>query len=320
MAISNKSLEAVRKLYGKESVMKLSDTGSNVKFLSSGSLYLDFITGGGYAEGRVVEIFGPESVGKTTATIHAIAEAQKAGKNAFFCDAEHAFDPDYAAKLGVNVDELTICQPDNGEQALDVTRAMIDTGEVQLAIIDSTSSLVPKAELEGEMGDAQMALQARMLSKALRMLSASVKRNNCTLIFISQLRDKLGPYGGVKIGVGEALKFYASQRIGIYKSTPIEKDGEATGHTMKFKTIKNKVYPPFKKCEVILKYGEGYDKIGEIVLLAAEMEIIKKSGSWYSYEGTKLAQGLENTISIIKDNPELHEELKGLVIEGLKQQ
>ena len=197
---------------------------------------------------------------------------------------------------------------------------MIETGEIQLAVIDSTSSLVPKSELEGEMGDNQMALQARLLSKALRMLSASVKKHNCTLIFISQLRENIGPYGGQKIGVGNALKFYASQRISIRRSQPIEIAGEAVGHTMKFETKKNKVFPPFKKCEVVLKYGEGYDTRGEVLSMASEMEIVKKSGSWYSYRDTKLGQGAESVAALLVDHPELYEEIKKQVIEGLKKQ
>lgn len=318
MTISKKAFEKVQSLYGKESVMKLSEFVSDVEFLSTGSLEFNHILGGGFARGRVIELYGPESSGKTTAAIHAIAEEQKAGRNALFVDAEHAFDKEYAERLGVNVEELALCQPDNGEQGLDVAKAMIETGEVQLVVIDSTSALVPKAELEGEMGDASMALQARMLSKALRMISGVASRHNCTVIFISQLREKIGPYGGQAIGVGNAMKFYASQRIGLSKSTPTVVEGESVGHTITMKVTKNKVYPPFKTCDVVLKYGEGYDTRSEIISMAAELGIVKQSGSWYAYGDTKLGQGLGNVSALLADNLELYEELKGKVISAMK--
>ena len=320
MGVSKEALEKVRGAYGKESVMKLSDSPSDVEFLSTGSLELDYMLGGGFPKGRIIEIYGAESVGKTTVTIEAIAAAQKAGLNAFFCDAEHAFDSSYAEDLGVDIDELIITQPDNGEQALDVTRAMIDTGEVQLAIVDSTSTLTPQAELEGEVGDAQMGLQARMLSKALRMLTASVKKHNCVLIFISQTRDKIGPFGGSSVGVGNAMKFYASQRISIWKSAPEKVKEEAVGHMMNFESKKNKVFPPFKKCGVFLRYGEGYDTNAEVLTLCVDMGIAERKGAWYSYEGTKLGNGKENALKTLKENPDLFDEMREKAIEGLKQQ
>lgn len=318
MAISKEALAKVQGLYGKESVMKLSDTKSDVEFLPTGSLWLDHITGGGFPRGRIVEIYGPESSGKTTTTIEAMAQAQALGLNVFFCDAEHAFDPEYAKDLGVNVDELIITQPDSGEDALNITIAMIETGEISLAVVDSTSALTPRAELEGEMQDNQIGLQARMLSKGLRKLTSVAKKNNCTVIFISQLRENIGPYGGQKIGVGNAMKFYASVRLSIRRSQPIMVGNDAVGHTMIFETKKNKVFPPFRKCEVGLKYGTGYDTNSEVITMAAEMEIVKKSGSWYAYGDTKLGQGVEKVSLLLADNPELYEEIKGKVLDKLK--
>lgn len=318
MAISKEALEKVQKIYGKESVMRLSDIDTDVEFISTGSLLFDSITGGGLPKGRIIEIYGPESAGKTTSTIEIIAEAQRGGLNAFFCDAEHAFDSDYARKLGVDVDELAVTQPDNGEQALDVTIAMIETGEISLAVIDSTSALVPKSEIEGEMGDQQMGVQARMLSKALRKLASVASKYNCTVVFISQIREKIGPYGGQAIGVGTAMKFYASIRIEIKKSQPIIVDAVAIGHTMEITTKKNKVFPPFRKCEVILRYGEGYDRLSEIIDVASEYEVIKKGGSWYSYGDTKLGQGKENVRNLLLDNPELVDEIRSKIMEKAK--
>jgi len=321
MGVSKKALDVVQKLYGKEAVRKLSETETDVDFLPSGSLYLDYTLGGGFARGRIIEIFGPESSGKTTIAIEAIAETQRSGLNAFFCDAEQAFDKDYAEKLGVNVEELILNQPDSGEQALNVTIAMIETGEIALVVIDSTSALTPKAELEGEMEDQQIGLQARMLSKALRKITAVAARANCAVIFISQLRENIGPYGGQKIGVGNAMKFYASQRLNVKKSYPPIMEGTvAVGHKMLMKATKNKVHTPYKTCEVILKYGHGYDKGGEVVMLAEEMGIIERKGSWYAYQGTNLAQGLDKTALVVADNPELHDELLTQVVEGLKNQ
>lgn len=318
MAISREALEKVQKIYGKESVMRLSDTNTDVEFISSGSLLLDSRLGGGFPRGRIIEFYGPESVGKSTAAIEAIVETQKCNLNAFFCDAEHAFDSDYARKLGVDVDELAVTQPDNGEQALDVTIAMIETGEISLAVIDSTSALVPKAEIEGEMSDQQMGLQARMLSKGLRKLTSVAKKFNCTVIFISQLRENIGPYGGQKIGVGNAMKFYASIRLEIKKSQPIIVDNVAIGHTMEITTKKNKVFPPFRKCEVILRYGEGYDRLSELIDVASEYGVIKKGGSWYSYGDTKLGQGKENVRTLLLDNPELVDEIRSKIMEQAK--
>jgi recombination protein RecA len=322
MGISKESLSKLQKVFGKEAVMTLGESMNlDIELLSSGSLLLNNALGGGYPMGRIIEIAGPESSGKTTLAIHAIAEAQKLGKNCAMIDAEHAFDKIYAENLGVNTDELLISQPDTGEQALDLVEAMIDTGEVQVIVIDSTSSLVPKAELEGEMGDSAVGLQARLLSKALRKVTGKAKKNNCLLIFISQLREKIGVmYGSPEvIGVGNALKFYASQRIVVRKSTQVSgKDGFGPeGNITKAKIIKNKVAPPFRETEYTIKYGKGIDKDGELLDLAVELKIIDKSGSWYSYQGTRLGQGKENSLAILQDNPNLMEEIKSIIEQGL---
>ena len=323
MPITKETLDKLQKSFGKEAVMRLSDRPDlDLDWISTGSLSLDWILGGGFPRGRIVEIYGPESAGKTTTVIQAMAEAQKSGLNVGFIDVEHAFDPEYAKNLGVDVDELLISQPDNAEQALDLAVAMIETGEIHVVAIDSTNALAPKAELEGEMGDNSVALQARILSKAMRKIAGIAKRNNCLVLFVSQLRIKVGViYGSPEsIGVGNALKYYASQRIDIRKSTPIKEGELAVGHTMKFKTVKNKVFAPYKSVDVILKYGRGYDTDSEIIDLGVAMEIIDKSGSWYSYDGTKLGQGKVGVAKTFEDNPELKEELTAKVIEGLKQQ
>lgn len=325
MSISKESLSKLQKIFGKEAVMTLNESiNLDIELLSSGSLFLNHALGGGFPMGRIIEIAGPESSGKTTLAIHAIAEAQKAGKNCAMIDAEHAFDKVYAENLGVNTDELLISQPDTGEQALDLVEAMIETGEIQLIVIDSTSSLVPRAELEGEMSDSAVGLQARLLSKALRKLTGKAKKNNCLLIFISQLREKIGVmYGSPEvIGVGNALKFYASQRIVVRKSTQVNgKDGGGPeGNLTKAKVIKNKIAPPFREAEYTIKYGKGIDKDGELIDLGVEMSIIEKSGSWYSYQGTKLGQGKENSLALLLDNPELMDEIRGLVEKGLANQ
>lgn len=323
MGVSAEAMKKLQANFGKEAVMKLSDNpNTDVEFYPSGSLWLDYILGGGFPKGRIIELYGPESSGKTTTAIHAMAEVQKAGGNCAIVDAEHAFDQEYARKLGVDTDELVINQPDNGEQALDIAKAMIETGEFNMITIDSTSALVPKSELEGEMDDSAMGKQARLLSKGLRMLTGAAKKHGCTIIFISQLREKIGVvYGSpVVIGVGNAMKFYTSQRIEIRNAGSIENSGEVIGHTMKFFTKKNKVYPPSKRAEVMLRYGVGYDRMGEILDMAVEMDIVKKAGSWYSYGDTKLAQGSEKTIALLNDNPELTEEIEAQVIEGLKHQ
>lgn len=322
MGISKESLSKLQKVFGKEAVMTLGESMNlDIELLSSGSILLNNALGGGYPMGRIIEIAGPESSGKTTLAIHAIAEAQKLGKNCAMIDAEHAFDKVYAENLGVNTDELLISQPDTGEQALDLVEAMIDTGEVQVIVIDSTSSLVPRAELEGEMGDSAVGLQARLLSKALRKVTGKAKKNNCLLIFISQLREKIGVmYGSPEvIGVGNALKFYASQRIVVRKSSQVSgKDGFGPeGNVTKAKIIKNKIAPPFRETEYTIKYGKGIDKDGELLDLAVEMKIIDKSGSWYSYQGTRLGQGKENSLSILQDNPNLMDEIKLIIEQGL---
>lgn len=322
MGVSKAAMDSLQKTFGKEAVMKLSDNvNTDVDFYSTGSLWLDHITGG-FPKGRIIELYGPESSGKTTTAIHAMAEVQKEGGNCAIIDAEHAFDKEYAGKLGVDVDELVINQPDNGEQALDIALAMINTGEFNMITIDSTSALVPKAELEGDMDDSAMGKQARLLSKGLRMITGAAKKHDCTVIFISQLREKIGVvYGSpIVIGVGNAMKYWSSQRIEI-KNVGVVKDGdEVIGHTMQFFTKKNKVFPPSKKTQVFLRYGVGYDRLGEILDMAVEMEIVKKSGSWYSYGETRLGQGEQKVIDLLQDNPELSEELESQVIEGLKQQ
>ncbi len=317
------TLDKLDKAYGKGTVMKMSDAAVvDVEAISSGSLGLDIALGvGGYPRGRVIEIYGPESSGKTTLTLHAIAEAQKAGGIAAFIDAEHAFDRFYAEKLGVDIDNLIISQPDNGEQALEITDNLIRSGAIEIVVIDSVAALTPKSEIEGEMGDSKMGLHARLMSQALRKLTASISKTNCTVIFINQLREKIGVmFGNPETTTGgNALKFYASVRLDIRRSTQIkETDGNVTGNKTKVKVVKNKVAPPFKTAEFDIMYGEGISKVGEILDIAVEMEIIKKSGSWFSYEDTKLGQGRDAVKAIIKDNPELQDELEKKIKDILK--
>ncbi len=312
------TLDKLDKAYGKGTVMKMSDAAIvDVEAIPSGSLGLDIALGvGGYPRGRVIEIYGPESSGKTTLTLHAIAEAQKAGGIAAFIDAEHAFDRFYAEKLGVDIDNLIISQPDNGEQALEITDNLIRSGAIDIVVIDSVAALTPKSEIEGEMGDSKMGLHARLMSQALRKLTASISKTNCTVIFINQLREKIGVmFGNPETTTGgNALKFYASVRLDIRRSTQIKStDGEVLGNKTRVKVVKNKVAPPFKLAEFDIMYGEGVSKVGEILDVAVEKEIIKKSGSWFSYSDTKLGQGRDAVKSIIKDNPELFEELEGKI-------
>ena len=317
------TLDKLDKTYGKGSVMKLGDqTVEKVESISSGSIGLDIALGvGGYPKGRVIEIYGPESSGKTTLTLHAIAECQRAGGIAAFIDAEHAFDRFYAEKLGVDLGELVISQPDNGEQALEIADNLIRSGAIDALVIDSVAALTPKSEIEGEMGDSKMGLHARLMSQALRKLTASISKTNCTVFFINQLREKIGVmFGNPETTTGgNALKFYASVRIDIRRSTQLkDTEGGVLGNKTRIKIVKNKVAPPFKTAEFDIMYGEGISKIGEILDIGVEKDIIEKSGSWFSYGGSKLGQGRDSVKSILKDNPELMEELEQKILEELK--
>jgi len=316
------TLDKLDKTYGKGAVMKMGDTVvADVEVIPSGSLGLDIALGvGGYPRGRVIEIYGPESSGKTTLTLHAIAEAQKNGGIAAFIDAEHAFDRFYAEKLGVDIDNLIISQPDHGEQALEIADNLIRSGAIDIVIIDSVAALTPKSEIEGEMGDSKMGLHARLMSQALRKLTASISKTHCTVVFINQLREKIGVmFGNPETTTGgNALKFYASVRLDIRRSTQIkDTDGNVQGNKTRVKVVKNKVAPPFKTAEFDIMYGEGISKVGEILDLGVEFEIIKKSGSWFSYGDTKLGQGRDAVKVLLKDNPELLEELEGKIKEAI---
>lgn len=317
-------LEKLDKSYGKGTVMRMGDSKIDdaIEVIPSGSIGIDIALGvGGYPKGRIIEIFGPESSGKTTLTLHAIAEAQKQGGTAAFIDAEHAFDRHYAAKLGINVDELIISQPDNGEQALEIADSLIRSGAVDIVVIDSVAALTPKAEIDGEMGDSKMGLHARLMSQALRKLTGTINKTNCTVIFINQLREKIGVmFGNPETTTGgNALKFYASIRIDIRKaSSPIKVGDEAVGSRVKVKVVKNKVAPPFRQAEFDIMYGEGISKIGELLDAAVDMDIVKKSGAWFSYGETKLGQGRDTVKELLKDNPELSEEIETKVREGMK--
>ena len=318
------ALDKLDKTYGKGSVMRLGDQEvEKVESISSGSIGINVALGiGGYPKGRVVEIYGPESSGKTTLTLHAIAECQKAGGIAAFIDAEHAFDRFYAEKLGVDLGELVISQPDNGEQALEIADNLIRSGAVDVLVIDSVAALTPKSEIEGEMGDSKMGLHARLMSQALRKLTSSISKTNCTVFFINQLREKIGVmFGNPETTTGgNALKFYASVRIDIRKSTQLkDAEGGVLGNKTRVKIVKNKVAPPFKTAEFDIMYGEGISKTGEILDIGVELDIIEKSGSWFSYGGSKLGQGRDSVKSILKDNPELMEELEQKILKQLKE-
>jgi len=318
------ALDKLDKTYGKGSVMRLGDQEvEKVESISSGSIGINVALGiGGYPKGRVVEIYGPESSGKTTLTLHAIAECQKAGGIAAFIDAEHAFDRFYAEKLGVDLGELVISQPDNGEQALEIADNLIRSGAVDVLVIDSVAALTPKSEIEGEMGDSKMGLHARLMSQALRKLTSSISKTNCTVFFINQLREKIGVmFGNPETTTGgNALKFYASVRIDIRKSTQLkDAEGGVLGNKTRVKIVKNKVAPPFKTAEFDIMYGEGISKTGEILDIGVELDIIEKSGSWFSYGGSKLGQGRDSVKSILKDNPELMEELEQKIFKQLKE-
>ncbi len=317
------AMAKIEKDFGKGSIMKLGEERiDNIEVIPSGSIALDYALGvGGYPRGRIVEIYGPESSGKTTLAIHAIAEAQKRGGIAAFIDAEHAFDRFYAANLGVDVDELLISQPDNGEQALDIADQLIRSAAVDIIVIDSVAALTPKAEIEGDMGDNKVGLQARLMSQALRKLTATISKTNTTCIFINQLREKIGiMFGNPETTTGgNALKFYASVRLDIRKSASIKDGDNVIGNEVKVKVVKNKVAPPFRRAEFEIMYGEGICRVGEVVDLGVQFGILEKSGSWYSYGGSKLGQGKEATKAVLRDNPELQEEVTAKIYEAMAQ-
>ena len=317
------ALSKIEKSYGKGSVMKLGDkTIQQVDVIPTGSLSLDIALGvGGLPKGRIVEIYGPESSGKTTLAIHCIAEAQKNGGIAAFIDAEHAFDSVYAQKLGVDVENLYISQPDNGEQALEIAENLISSGAIDIIVIDSVAALTPKSEIEGEMGDSKMGLQARLMSQALRKMTSTISKTKCCCIFINQLRDKIGVmYGNPETTTGgNALKFYSSVRLDIRKIQTLKDGDKPYGNRVRVKIVKNKVAPPFKQVEFDLLFGEGISKLGEIIDVAVEHDVIKKSGSWFSYGDTKIGQGRDSVKQLLQDNPELEQEIEGKVREILLQ-
>ena len=309
------ALVQIEKQYGKGAVMKLGDPGAqmNVETIPTGALSLDIALGlGGIPKGRIVEIYGPESSGKTTVTLHMIAEVQKRGGIAGFIDAEHALDPVYAKNIGVDVDNLYISQPDNGEQALEITETMVRSGAVDIVVVDSVAALVPKAEIDGDMGDSHVGLQARLMSQALRKLTAVISKSNCTVIFINQLREKVGVmFGNPETTTGgRALKFYSSVRLDVRRIEALKQSGEVIGNRTRVKVVKNKIAPPFKEAEFDIMFGEGISAVGDILDLAAENNIINKSGAWYAYEGNKIGQGRENAKQYLKDNPEVCQEVE----------
>ena len=323
LKILQSTMDKIEKNYGKGAVMKLGDRVSEkVDVISTGSINLDAALGvGGFPKGRIVEIFGPESSGKTTLAIHAIAECQKNGGIAAFIDAEHAFDSFYAKKLGVDIDNLLVSQPDNGEQALEIADNLIRSGAIDIIVVDSVAALTPKAEIDGEMGDSKVGLQARLMSQAMRKLTSTISKTNCCCIFINQLREKIGVlFGNPETTTGgNALKFYASVRVDIRRIQAIKDGDQNVGNRVKVKIVKNKVAPPFRTCEFDLMFGEGISKLGEIIDLGVEHEIIKKSGSWFSYGDTKLAQGREALKQVLRDNPELCDELETKIRASLKE-
>ena len=317
LKILQSTLDKIEKNYGKGSVMKLGDRAAEkVDVIPTGSINLDMALGvGGFPRGRIIEIFGPESSGKTTLAIHAIAECQKQGGIAAFIDAEHAFDSFYAKKLGVDIANLLVSQPDNGEQALEIADNLIRSGAIDILVVDSVAALTPKAEIDGEMGDSKVGLQARLMSQAMRKLTSTISKTNCCCIFINQLREKIGVmFGNPETTTGgNALKFYASVRIDIRRIQAIKDGDQNVGNRVKVKVVKNKVAPPFRTCEFDLMFGEGISKLGEIIDLGVENEVIKKSGSWFSYGDTKLAQGREALKQVLRDNPDLCDELEGKI-------
>ena len=317
------AIAQIERQYGKGSVMKLGDNSANmnVETVPTGSLSLDIALGlGGLPKGRIIEIYGPESSGKTTVALHCVAEVQKQGGIAGFIDAEHALDPVYAKNIGVDIDNLYISQPDCGEQALEITETMVRSGAVDIVIVDSVAALVPKAEIDGDMGDSHVGLQARLMSQALRKLTGVISKSNCIVIFINQLREKVGVmFGNPETTTGgNALKFYASVRLDIRRVTSIKDGDEVVGNQVRVKVVKNKVAPPFRKAEFEITFGEGISKIGEIVDLGTELGILKKSGSWYSYNDTKIGQGRDAVKNMLKDNPELCDEVEGLIAAALQ--
>ena len=321
-ALLNEALKSIQKSYGEGSIMKLGDRASvSVDAISSGSLLVDKALGiGGYPKGRIIEIYGPESSGKTTFALHAIAEVQKKGGKAAFIDAEHAIDPTYAGALGVNINELILSQPDSGEQAMDIAEILIKSDAVDLIVVDSVAALVPQVELEGEMSDQNVGVQARLMSKALRKIAGALNRKSCTIIFINQLREKVGVmFGNPETTTGgRALKFYASVRLEIRKGEGIKMNNELVGNVTNVKVVKNKVAPPFRVATVDILYGKGISKEGELIDLAAEMDIVNKSGAWYAYEGVKIAQGRESAKAWLLNNPDKMEEIKAKVLENMK--
>ncbi|MCH8555134.1 MAG: recombinase RecA [Schleiferiaceae bacterium] len=316
------TMDKMDKAYGKGAVMRMGDNAvEEVEVISSGSIGLDVALGiAGYPKGRVIEIYGPESSGKTTLTLHAIAEAQKAGGIAAFIDAEHAFDRTYAQKLGIDTEELIISQPDNGEQALEIADNLIRSGAIDIIVIDSVAALTPKSEIEGEMGDSKMGLHARLMSQALRKLTGTISKTKCVCIFINQLREKIGVmFGNPETTTGgNALKFYASVRLDIRRTSQIKDGDQVAGNRVRVKVVKNKVAPPFRQAEFDIMYGEGISKVGELIDLGVEHEIVKKAGSWFSYGETRLGQGRDAVKQLLRDNPELSEEIETKIFEKLK--
>ncbi|MBE6108501.1 MAG: recombinase RecA [Erysipelotrichaceae bacterium] len=320
-ALLQDAIKQIEKQYGKGSIMKLGDRANvEVDAISSGSIALDHCLGiGGYPKGRIVEIYGPESSGKTTLALHAIAECQKAGGRAAFIDAENAIDPMYAKKLGVNIDELILSQPDSGEQALEITEMLIKSGAIDLVVIDSVAALVPQAELDGEMGDASVGLQARLMSKAMRKLAGVMNRSECTAIFINQLREKVGVFYGNPETTpgGRALKFYSSIRIDVRRGEAIKQGADVIGNKVNVKVVKNKVAPPFKTAALEIYYGEGISRLGEIINLGVEFDVIQKSGAWFSYNGEKIGQGRETVRAFLLANPSAQEEVMAKIREKM---
>lgn len=312
------ALAQIERQFGKGSVMKLGDTSHRmqVETVPTGSLSLDIALGmGGIPKGRIVEVYGPESSGKTTVSLHMVAEVQKRGGIAGFIDAEHALDPAYAKKIGVDIDNLYISQPDNGEQALEITETMVRSGAVDIVIVDSVAALVPKAEIDGDMGDSHVGLQARLMSQALRKLTAVISKSNCIVIFINQLREKVGiMFGNPETTTGgRALKFYSSIRLDVRRIEAIKQGGEVVGNRTRIKVVKNKIAPPFKEAEFDIMFGEGISMAGDILDLAADIGVVQKSGAWYAYEGNKIGQGRENAKTFLRENPEIMEEIEGKV-------